>query len=39
MKIDRIEITNYKAFMGTHEIAVKGKNFFISRPPACGPVL
>ena len=29
MKIDRIEITNYKAFMGTHNIPVKGKNLFI----------
>jgi len=29
MKIDRIEITNYKAFMGTHAISVKGKNLFI----------
>jgi predicted ATP-dependent endonuclease of OLD family len=29
MKIDRIEIVNYKAFIGTHEISVKGKNLFI----------
>ncbi|WP_300461253.1 ATP-binding protein [Desulfobacula sp.] len=29
MKIDRIEITNYKAFMGTHTIQVKRKNLFI----------
>lgn len=29
MKIDRIEITNYKAFMGTHEIRMNGKNLFI----------
>jgi len=29
MKIHRIEITNYKAFMGTHNIPVKGKNLFI----------
>jgi predicted ATP-binding protein involved in virulence len=29
MKIDRIEIVNYKAFIGTHEILVKGKNLFI----------
>ncbi len=29
MKIDRIEIINYKAFIGIHEISVKGKNLFI----------
>ena len=29
MKIDSIEITNYKAFMGTYDISVKGKNLFI----------
>jgi len=29
MKIDRIEIINYKAFIGTHKISVKGKNLFI----------
>lgn len=29
MKITNIEITNYKAFYGTHEITVGGKNLFI----------
>ncbi|MGV8073772.1 MAG: AAA family ATPase [Syntrophobacteraceae bacterium] len=29
MKIQRIEISNYKAFYGTHEIKVGGKNLFI----------
>ncbi len=29
MKIQSIEITNYKAFPGTHEIKVNGKNLFI----------
>lgn len=29
MKIDQIEIVNYKAFIGTHEISIKGKNLFI----------
>ena len=29
MKIQTIEITNYKAFWGTHEINVGGKNLFI----------
>jgi energy-coupling factor transporter ATP-binding protein EcfA2 len=29
MKIQSIEITNYKAFLGTHEIKVNGKNLFI----------
>ncbi|MCD6390206.1 MAG: AAA family ATPase, partial [Desulfobulbaceae bacterium] len=29
MKITNIEITNYKAFHGTHNIAVGGKNLFI----------
>jgi hypothetical protein len=29
MKIQSIEITNYKAFFGTHEIKVNGKNLFI----------
>jgi len=29
MKIQSIEITNYKAFLGTHEIKVGGKNLFI----------
>ncbi len=29
MKIQAIEITNYKAFHGTHKIAVGGKNLFI----------
>jgi len=29
MRIQTIEITNYKAFLGTHKIAVGGKNVFI----------
>lgn len=29
MKIQTIEITNYKAFLGTHKIEVGGKNVFI----------
>lgn len=29
MKIQSIEITNYKAFLGTHKIKVGGKNLFI----------
>ena len=29
MRIQTIEITNYKAFHGTHKIAVSGKNLFI----------
>ena len=29
MKIQKIELTNYKAFLGTHEIKVGGKNLFI----------
>jgi len=29
MKIQSIEITNYKAFLGTHKISVGGKNLFI----------
>jgi energy-coupling factor transporter ATP-binding protein EcfA2 len=29
MRIQTIEITNYKAFLGTHKIAVDGKNVFI----------
>ena len=29
MKIQNIEITNYKAFLGTHKINVSGKNLFI----------
>ena len=29
MRIQTIEITNYKAFLGTHEIKVGGKNLFI----------
>ena len=29
MKIQAIEITNYKAFLGTHRINVAGKNLFI----------
>jgi len=29
MKIHTIEITNYKAFLGTHKIDVGGKNLFI----------
>ncbi|AJY69830.1 hypothetical protein RW64_09650 [Geobacter sulfurreducens] len=29
MKIDAIEITNYKAFLGTHSFKVGGKNLFI----------
>lgn len=29
MKIDTIEITNYKAFLGTHRLQVGGKNLFI----------
>ncbi|MEA3544534.1 MAG: AAA family ATPase [Thermodesulfobacteriota bacterium] len=29
MKIQTIEITNYKAFLGTHKINVCGKNLFI----------
>ena len=29
MKIHTIEITNYKAFLGTHKINVGGKNLFI----------
>lgn len=29
MRIQQIEITNYKAFLGTHKIKVGGKNLFI----------
>ncbi len=29
MRIQTIEITNYKAFLGTHKIEVGGKNVFI----------
>ena len=29
MRIHNIEITNYKAFLGTHKINVGGKNLFI----------
>ncbi len=29
MRIQNIEITNYKAFLGTHKIKVDGKNLFI----------
>ena len=29
MRIHNIEITNYKAFLGTYKIAVGGKNLFI----------
>lgn len=29
MKIQKIELTNYKAFLGTHKIKVGGKNLFI----------
>jgi chromosome segregation ATPase len=29
MRIQTIEITNYKAFLGTHTIEVSGKNIFI----------
>lgn len=29
MRIQSIEITNYKAFLGTHKISVGGKNLFI----------
>ncbi|MEX2382565.1 MAG: AAA family ATPase [Opitutales bacterium] len=29
MKIQQIELTNYKAFLGTHKIKVGGKNLFI----------
>jgi len=29
VRIQTIEITNYKAFYGTHKIDVGGKNFFI----------
>ena len=29
MKIKTLEITNYKAFYGTHKINVGGKNLFI----------
>ena len=29
MRIQTIEITNYKAFLGTHTIMVGGKNLFI----------
>ena len=29
MKIQTIEITNYKAFLGTHKINFGGKNVFI----------
>ena len=29
MKIQTIEITNYKAFLGTHQFNVGGKNLFI----------
>lgn len=29
MKIQNIEITSYKAFLGTHTINVSGKNLFI----------
>ena len=29
MKINSIEITNYKAFLGTHAFRVGGKNLFI----------
>ena len=37
MKIQKIELTNYKAFLGTHKIQVGGKNVFIygKRLPAC----
>ncbi len=28
MRIQSIEITNYKAFLGTHKINVGGKNLF-----------
>lgn len=30
MRIQTIEITNYKAFLDTHKIAVGGKNVFVS---------
>lgn len=29
MKIHAIEITNYKAFLGTYELKIGGKNLFI----------
>lgn len=29
MKIQTIEITDYKAFLGSHKINVRGKNLFI----------
>jgi AAA15 family ATPase/GTPase len=29
VRIQTIEITNYKAFRGTHKIKVEGKNIFI----------
>jgi predicted ATP-binding protein involved in virulence len=29
MRIQTIEITNYKAFLGTYKINVAGKNLFI----------
>ena len=29
MKIDTIEITNYKAFLGSHRLQVGGRNLFI----------
>jgi len=29
MRIQGVEITNYKAFLGTHKIKVGGKNLFI----------
>jgi len=29
MKIHKIELTNYKAFLGTHKIQVGGKNLYI----------
>jgi hypothetical protein len=30
VRIHNIEITNYKAFLGTHKIAVNSKALFIS---------
>ncbi len=29
MKIHAIEITNYKAFLGTYELKIGGKNLFV----------
>jgi hypothetical protein len=29
MRIQKIELTNYKAFLGTHKIQVGGRNLFI----------